>query len=449
MEKIKELMSLKRASVLFLVLPFLVIFLLKIEDIDYLLSAKIFILIALILFFDYIYFATFQIFGSKAMLFIIIQSSLIVFFYYSYFLNFIIFINEHTINIHLRAKYILPEIFVFIILIQYKLRNKLKEMLHISNSFFFILSFIILSNNVYGKIKNKNNYLISHPINIINEIKKPTILIIADEYVSPKELNKVYKADSVFNFEKKLAAKKWIIKDKIFSYNTLTINSLSSIFNFNYKVDDSGINIDLAKEKLKKSVLYDSLKNKGVSFYNFGIFDIGETNAKSKIYFYENKIIEKKFILYFFSSTLLKPILRPNFYKTKQIIHNRLNIEDSTGELNKINSNNAFIYIHLLLPHEPFEYHGKLNFNLDTKTTDHLTKYYNYWNFTNRLLDTFLADLIKENKYKIILTGDHGFRGDNRINPHYTFTAFYGFGQPAIDRMKSVQDLGSLIKGDF
>jgi hypothetical protein len=60
-----------------------------------------------------------------------------------------------------------------------------------------------------------------------------------------------------------------------------------------------------------------------------------------------------------------------------------------------------------------------------------------------------LTTLIKENKFRIILTGDHGYRGDNRINPHYTFAAFYGFDQVSIDKIQSVQDLGSLIYGGF
>jgi len=33
------------------------------------------------------------------------------------------------------------------------------------------------------------------------------------------------------------------------------------------------------------------------------------------------------------------------------------------------------------------------------------------------------------------------------MNPHNTFTAFYGFNQKDIDKIQSVQDLGSLING--
>jgi hypothetical protein len=72
-----------------------------------------------------------------------------------------------------------------------------------------------------------------------------------------------------------------------------------------------------------------------------------------------------------------------------------------------------------------------------------------YWNFTNKKLQLILAQIINENKYRIILTGDHGFRSDKRINPHFTFTAFYGFNNYDLEKINSVQDLGSLINGSF
>ena len=83
------------------------------------------------------------------------------------------------------------------------------------------------------------------------------------------------------------------------------------------------------------------------------------------------------------------------------------------------------------------------------RTVNNLINYKAYWNFTNQKLEPLLTSLIKENKYRIILTGDHGYRADIRINPHFTFTAFYGFNQESIDKIQSVQDLGSLIYGSF
>ena len=113
--------------------------------------------------------------------------------------------------------------------------------------------------------------------------------------------------------------------------------------------------------------------------------------------------------------------------------------------LNKIKNTRTFIYTHLFMPHIPMQF--KTEFPL--RTEFNLNNYTAYWNFTNTKLTGLLIALIKENKYKIILTGDHGYRGDKRVNPNNTFTAFYGFGQAEIDSVKSVQDLGSLINGSY
>ena len=97
------------------------------------------------------------------------------------------------------------------------------------------------------------------------------------------------------------------------------------------------------------------------------------------------------------------------------------------------------------MPHSPMQY----NPNFPIRTENNIVNYKAYWDFTNQKLNTLLTDLIRRNEYRIILTGDHGYRSDKRINPHYTFSAFYGFNQESINKINSVQDLGSLINGCF
>ena len=75
-----------------------------------------------------------------------------------------------------------------------------------------------------------------------------------------------------------------------------------------------------------------------------------------------------------------------------------------------------------------------------------LENYLDYWKFTNSKLIPLLDSVNKLNKFRIILAGDHGFRGSkNNIDPHYTFCAFYGFNEIDVNKIYSVQDLGSLI----
>ena len=124
--------------------------------------------------------------------------------------------------------------------------------------------------------------------------------------------------------------------------------------------------------------------------------------------------------------------------------HNKYIFNHLADTSNILTNNKTFIYIHLYMPHATMQY--KPDFPI---RTENLVNYKAYWNFTNQKLEPLLKSLIKENKYRLILTGDHGYRTDRRINPHYTFTAFYGFNQESIDKIHSVQDLGSLIYGGF
>ena len=51
--------------------------------------------------------------------------------------------------------------------------------------------------------------------------------------------------------------------------------------------------------------------------------------------------------------------------------------------------------------------------------------------------------------YRIIISTDHGFRHSSQIDRFNTFAAFYGFEKNDIERVKYVQDIGSLINHSF
>jgi hypothetical protein len=96
------------------------------------------------------------------------------------------------------------------------------------------------------------------------------------------------------------------------------------------------------------------------------------------------------------------------------------------------------------MPHSPFSYNPEFPL-----INNNQSNYHRYWNFTNAKLMTLLKELMRNKKYRIILTGDHGYRGDIRVNSHFTFASFYGFEQEKIDKIQSVQDIGSLINNSF
>jgi hypothetical protein len=125
--------------------------------------------------------------------------------------------------------------------------------------------------------------------------------------------------------------------------------------------------------------------------------------------------------------------------------HNKYIFDNLVDTLNKESAQKTFVYAHLIMPHGPMQF----NPSFPKRMKNNIINYKAYWDFTNQKLTPLLTNLIKGDKYRVILTGDHGYRDDKRINPYYTFTAFYGFSQESIDKIHSVQDLGSLINGYY
>lgn len=439
MIKFQDLLTLKRASFFLLSMPFFFDFAYTCFNTDNPPFTKLFILFLIIALCDYIFHLIFIKTRKWYMFFALTYAFLLVFFYYRYIILLFVTINDLTLNLHYRERYILIIVFVIITLVLIRYKEKIINALYIFNIFLIIFSVIGIIYKIDFKPTNKET-ITSHLLSFDPNEGKPIILIIADEYASPRQLMRNFNDSSIFNFQKKLLASKWKTKENFYSKNILTINSLASIFNFNFQTADQYLSIPYSRKSLRKSSLYDSLEKKKILFYNYGIFDIGKSIAMTKIAFYEDETQTNNFTQGIFRNTIISPLLYPNLINK----HNRLNIDYAVNRLNTI-ANNSFVYIHLLIPHGPYAYEGKKcsYTNLDNK--DNLESYYDYWKFSNKLLTSFLSDLSKDNRYRIILTGDHGFRSDKRVNPHYTFTAFYGFEQASVDNIKSVQDLGSFI----
>jgi len=97
-----------------------------------------------------------------------------------------------------------------------------------------------------------------------------------------------------------------------------------------------------------------------------------------------------------------------------------------------------------MMPHYPFTFEDEF-----LEKENNLKNYLKYWNFVNNKLlevlkDSDLTDL------KIIITGDHGYRGAPEIiDPYRTFGAFYGFDKENLKKIETVQDVGFLILNNF
>ena len=102
-----------------------------------------------------------------------------------------------------------------------------------------------------------------------------------------------------------------------------------------------------------------------------------------------------------------------------------------------------FVYYHFHMPHSPFRFKDEFKFNGTS-----VDQYVKFWKFTNQKFIDLLNEMNLENN-KIIIIGDHGFRASNNINPNNTFGSFYGFEPKEVNNIKSVQDVGLLIKKEL
>ncbi len=371
--------------------------------------------------------------------------TLIIFFYFDIYI--IIYSKLYQflqINLFENVSFIIFICWIITCLFYYLLFFILRYKLIYLNLFFCIFSLVIFINDSFQK--NKYPPLQSHLITLASQKNNPVILIILDEYASPDELFKNFRDSTIYNLNNILKYQNWHIKSKQFSYNLITANSLSSLFNYNYKCDDSKTNYSNSIRNLRKSKLIFDLQRNGIKTINYGIFDLNNYNALNKIYYYEKEFQKSTFIKQFFSHTIIGNSSKRNI----QLLHNKYIVENGFKKINTYSKKNTFTYIHILMPHSPYEYIGRRKFKPNSKSTS-IYNYLDYWRFSNQLVfENLINPLVKTNKYKIILTGDHGYRESKvKINPNLTFSAFYGFDSTQVNKIKSVQDIGSLIIASY
>jgi hypothetical protein len=453
MKKIREVFRLKDASLLLMALPY---FSLNYNEI---LNSPFFSLKLLSFIFIFLLFISlflnFITINKRAEYKIFILMTYILSFIFIYGIYIVNFIQKKLIKYFdfVISGLVLIEILtILFILFLFYIRKKEINFIYL-NVFFITMSVISLIFSISNFTNNqksdiKNNF-ISFEDN--NHKTKPIILIITDEYSSPDEIYKINKDADDYEFSKSLTEKGWISKNCIYSYETSTIHSLSSLFNFNLSKSNKYKNEDIVKIgalKLLNATLADSLKKKKIAVINFGIFHLGNQIYLNRLYPYPISFIEdilKNTSLYAFKTNIRNLYGEDMRFSALTQFHNKYIFDNLCDTMNNNSNKRLFTYAHIIMPHFPFQFYT--NFKL--KKQNNLSNYIEYWRFTNKKLDILLNKLIKENKFRVILSGDHGYRGDKRINPSYTFSAFYGFNQESIDRIKSVQDIGSLIYGYF
>jgi hypothetical protein len=283
--------------------------------------------------------------------------------------------------------------------------------------------------------------------------QKPIILIVLDEYSSPDELYKIVKDSSIYNFSSALKIKGWEVRNSSYTYESSTIHSISSLFNFNLSKDslyDKQNTETIVSKKMLKTALLDSLNSKGVAFNNYGIFHIGNTKPLTQLYLYPINFTEHFLI----RTTYAEEKNKSGNFKFKNLIksygnifeHNAYILNNLPTILRENKNKKSFTYLHLFIPHAPF-YYGE---EFPVKHVINFENYFSFWKFANTKIEALLDSINKQGDYKIIITGDHGNRrNEHKENYHYSFTAFKGFDSLALKQIESIQDIGLLINAGF
>jgi uncharacterized protein (DUF486 family) len=452
----ERVLSIENASILLIALPYLGANLISLSNSPFFSYANLALLLLALIAIELISKWSIHTFNTYEKLLSILLVTISIEFFYGFALNIPLHtITQKLFSVDLREKILLVIALVFTVGLQLIFTRK-KLSYKAFNIFLLILSVVALGSSLTKEPSKavalesiQSNYQpITHP----SQKTKPVILIVLDEYNSPDNLFELTKDSSIYSFNNWLKEKGWQTKTTSYSNELSTIHSMSSLFNFNLsqqKTYSAQSEEKIVVSKLYHAALADSIVKKGVAIYNYGIFDFGNTKPKSRLYLYPRNFIEA-FLLH---STYLAEKTKTGSFQTKYLKNPPSYISDHNIEIldhlpSKLEEeklpNTAFVYVHLYMPHYPFS----LTPEFTNPETDNLKRYIAYWKFTNQKLQAILSELNKGNRYRIILTGDHGLR-ESRTNPHHSFSAYYGFDGYDLDKIGSVQDIGSLINSAY
>lgn len=123
----------------------------------------------------------------------------------------------------------------------------------------------------------------------------------------------------------------------------------------------------------------------------------------------------------------------------------RKNVLDSLKSFNP--QKNNFYYFHLHAPHDPFTYFDEYPEEdaVSLSKTEEYIKFKKF--FLNKLLHILKDE--KFNDSRIIITGDHGWRHDNKIDKYQTSLYLKNYPNFILEDEFFVQDLGFLINNSF
>lgn len=267
--------------------------------------------------------------------------------------------------------------------------------------------------------------------------KKPDIFfVVLDGYTSSRCLKEEFdydnsEVDSVLN-----ANHFFTSKNSRSNYN-ITPFSLSSTMNLNYlrgglekKVASNRVFLQ-AMETFKGNHLLTFLRTEGYEIKNYGCFDLADAPTKTIPYFndvpyalIDNQTLFSRIKRDIGWNFTIKNVLTgafrvPESYKKWKAYHlyrNKYNLEGLLNELQLNSDTPRFVYVHLILPHEPFFFNSDGTEVSDTAILFNRPNYRDGYLGQLKYCNTILKRLIQNvptsagNERVVIIEGDHGYR---------------------------------------
>ena len=394
----------------------------------------------------------------------IILYTFVLYFFYSY----LVYTDSYYYIQGLSFRYfsLIFIILTFIILYQFKTEKSKNFLNFVVSTFSFLIFLNINTSSLKSSIKSKLVGLSQKKISFLDDsINKnfPIILIVCDELASSSEIFNFTESYADYDFDNSLKSKSYFVKEKFYSHTKSTKISMASILNFNiqnnvYIKDQEGKTDNFRttsklKNLMKFNSLTDSLNKYNIKSYSYGLINFPRgAKPKEKINHLWGALSFEPFVVFFknenyLSDFLYKSVL--NFIDKRIALENNFFDNSRKETLNKLEEinfkNNSFYYFHFYAPHDPFSYFDEFVEN------ENITRIENHINYRRFILDKLLEKLKLEKfkETKVIIVGDHGFRGNEEIDPLNTFGAFYGFKKTNLDLIISPQDIAHLILHNF
>lgn len=338
-------------------------------------------------------------------------------------------------------KFLLPFLFILVVSVFLWLKRTRHQpqrpVLYVRNLLGVLVVFELII-MVYAALsgKAKENNLAGHNAwqqNTACEAEKPDIFfVVFDGYTSSQCLKEEFSYDNSPTDSTFQANHFFVSRSSRSNYNA-TPFSLSSTFEGQYlkpaleKDKVTSKTFVQAMETFRNNHLLSFLKKLGYGVKNFGCFDLKDAPLKTDPYFkdaYSKQIddqtlysrIKRDIGWNFTVKNIFTGASRiPESYRQNKAYHlyrNNYNWQALLKELQTAAEEPRFVYVHLMLPHEPFYLNGEGKEVPDTAVRTLKEAYLEQVKFSNALLKQLIPiAAAKSHRPKVVLIeGDHGFR---------------------------------------